>query len=84
MGLVMAEKKDMPSDLQTLAGIHLSTQTTSSMCRRKVGTYPLLNLHILSNLMYGHFVHQPLVYGAHILKFERHHLVAKETLTSYK
>ena len=43
-----------------------------------------VNLHIPSNLMHEHPVHQPLVRGASILEFERHHFVAKEPLAGNK
>ena len=42
-----------------------------------------VKLHILSNLMHDHSIHQPLVRGARI-ESKWHHFVTKETLTDYK
>ena len=39
-----------------------------------------VELHISFNLMYEHFVHEPLICCAHVLKAERHHFVAKKAL----
>ena len=43
-----------------------------------------VNLHIPSNLVCEHSVHQPLVHGSRVLKSERHHFVAEESVASDK
>ena len=41
-----------------------------------------VNLDISSNLIYKHFVHEPLIRYARVLETEQHHLIVEEALTS--
>ena len=43
-----------------------------------------LNLHISTNMVCRHSVHQPLVRGFCVLESERHHFIAEESLAGDK